>query len=130
MDLSHKAACEFWNQYSDKMIYRVVSFMEAVEFWTLDGNPQVEEAMEQLGKELEDLTNVSFEKIKKQDLFVSIGNAIYSGRNLRLMQAIDTAQPGSASKLLLPELHPLLQFVLLAMSRSNEGHKPFHTWRS
>ena len=100
-DLSHRACSEFWHQYSDHMIYRVITFMEAVEFWTLDGNPQVEEAINQLGKELDDLTNVSLEKLKKQDLFISIGNCIYSGRNLRLMQAVDTAQQGSASKLLI-----------------------------
>ena len=41
-DLSHDAVHKFWHEYEDPMIYRVISFMEGVEDWTLDGNPELE----------------------------------------------------------------------------------------
>ena len=44
---------EFWRNYEDPMIYRVVSFMESVEKWTIDGNPEVEKALQELGDALE-----------------------------------------------------------------------------
>ena len=35
-DLSHDGVHQFWKDYPDPMIYRVVSFMEGVEHWTVD----------------------------------------------------------------------------------------------
>ena len=32
---------EFWKNYEDPMIFRVIAFMESVESWTLDGNPEL-----------------------------------------------------------------------------------------
>jgi len=52
-DLSHKAAAEYWFGYADPMIYQVVTFLESVEGWTLDGNPDLEAANEHVGKELD-----------------------------------------------------------------------------
>ena len=33
------SAHEFWKNYDDPMIYRVISFMETAEDFTMDGNP-------------------------------------------------------------------------------------------
>lgn len=44
-DLSHEASAKYWFEYIDPMIYRVITFMESVEDWTLDGNPEFEKAM-------------------------------------------------------------------------------------
>lgn len=99
-DLSSKGVHQFWNQYQDKMIYRVVSFLEGVEHWILDGDPEIEADMEQLGKELDDVSKIDFGKLGHEDLFINICNAVSSARTLRLLQAIDTVHPGSASKLL------------------------------
>lgn len=92
------AAHEFWKNYDDPMIYRVVSFMETVENFTLDGNPSLEEAMTKLGDRLDELT--SFE-LGKENQFVTLCSHIKTSRILRLLQAIDTIDPGSASKLLM-----------------------------
>lgn len=100
-DLSHKAAAQYWHDYVDPMIYRVVTFMESVEDWTLDGNPQLEEAMNQLGQELDDLAKIDMNMFGQEDKFIRIVGNIKSGRGLRLLQAIDTAHPGSASKILI-----------------------------
>jgi intracellular multiplication protein IcmW len=100
-DLSHKAAAEYWHDYVDPMIYRVVTFMESVEDWTLDGNPELEAAIEQLGKELDDITSIDMNTLGQEDKFIRIVGNIKSGRGLRLLQAIDTVHPGSASKILI-----------------------------
>lgn len=89
---------EFWKNYDDPMIYRVISFMETAEDWTLDGNPSLEEIINKLGATLDELT--SFE-LGKEDQFVSLCSHIKTSRILRLLQAIDTIDPGSASKLLM-----------------------------
>lgn len=101
IDLSQKGAHEFWSQYENPHVYRVISFMEGVEKWTLDGEPSVEEALEKLGQELGNLQNVEMGQLGRQDLFIKIACHIKASRVLRILQAIDTAHPGSASKLLI-----------------------------
>lgn len=100
-DLSHKASAQYWHDYVDPMIYRVVTFMESVEDWTLDGDPQLEEAINQLGKELDDIESIDMSMFGQEDKFIRIVGNIKSGRGLRLLQAIDTVHPGSASKILI-----------------------------
>lgn len=92
------ASHEFWKNYDDPMIYRVITFLETVETFTLDGNPALEEKMKQLGEALDQLT--SFE-LGKEDQFVTLCSHLKTSRILRLLQAIDTIDPGSASKLLM-----------------------------
>jgi intracellular multiplication protein IcmW len=100
-DLSNKAVHEFWHQYKDKTIYRVIAFLEGVERWTIEGDPAFEAAMQGLGAELDDIGKIDLTKLGHEHQFITISNLISSGRVLRLLQAIDTAQPGSASKLLI-----------------------------
>lgn len=100
-DLSHEAAAQYWNEYIDPMIYRVVTFMESVEDWTLDGDPRFEEAMNQLGKELDDIASIDMNAFGEEEKFIRIVGNIKSGRGLRLLQALDTVHPGSASKILI-----------------------------
>lgn len=92
------SAHEFWKNYDDTMIYRVIAFMETVETFTLDGNPALEEELNKLGDELDELT--SFE-VSKEDQFITLCTHLKTSRILRLLQAIDTIDPGSASKLLM-----------------------------
>jgi intracellular multiplication protein IcmW len=89
---------EFWKNYDDSMIYRVISFMETAEDWTLDGTPALEQTITKLGDTLDELTNF---ELGKEDQFVSLCSHIKTSRILRLLQAIDTIDPGSASKLLM-----------------------------
>lgn len=89
---------EFWKNYDDPMIYRVITFLETAENFTLDGNPALEENMKKLGDALEEVTNF---ELGKEDQFVTLCSHIKTSRILRLLQAIDTIDPGSASKLLM-----------------------------
>ncbi len=100
-DLSHEASAKYWSEYIDPMIYRVITFMESVEDWTLDGNPEFEQAMTQLGKELDDIEKIDMGLLAEEEKFIRIVGNIKSGRGLRLLQAIDTVHPGSASRVLI-----------------------------
>lgn len=100
-DLSNKATHEFWSQYQDPMIYRVIAFMEGVEAWTYDGNPAIEDALNQLGKEFDDIASIDMSELGHEDLMIQFGNYLKTGRVLRILQAIDSVHPGSASKVLI-----------------------------
>ena len=54
------SAHQFWRHYEDPMIYRVISFMETVETFTMDGNPALEQAVDKLGTSLDEITNFDF----------------------------------------------------------------------
>ena len=97
-DLSTQGAHEFWKNYDDTMIYRVLSFMEAVEKWTIDGDPSIEAAMDKFGKSLEGVTKFD---LAHEDNYLNVGCYLHMSRVLRILQAIDTAHPGSASRLLM-----------------------------
>ncbi len=96
--LDLEASHEFWKNYDDPMIYRVIAFMETAEDWTLDGNPELEKVIADLGAAMDELTRF---ELGKEDQFVTLCAHIRSSRILRLLQAIDTIDPGSASKLLM-----------------------------
>ncbi len=96
--LDLESSHEFWKNYDDPMIYRVIAFMETAEGWSLDGNPQLEKIIDAIGSALDDLN--SFE-LGKEEQFVTLCAHLKSSRILRLLQAIDTIDPGSASKLLM-----------------------------
>lgn len=89
---------EFWKDYDDPMIYRVIAFMETAEDWAMDGHPGLERLIEKLGHLLDDLTSFDLSKEKQ---FITVCAHIKTSRILRLLQAIDTIDPGSASKLLM-----------------------------
>lgn len=96
LDLS--GSHEFWKNYEDPMIYRVIAFMETVENFTLDGTPALEQSMHRLGEALEELT--SFE-LSEEENFITLCSHLKTSRILRLLQTIDSIDPGSASKLLM-----------------------------
>src|SRR5579872_268554 len=92
------AAHDFWKNYQDPMIYRVIAFMESVEGWTLDGDPTLEQAITALGNNLDKITRF---ELSKEEQFIALCAHIKTSRILRLLQAIDTIDPGSASKVLM-----------------------------
>ncbi len=97
-DLSRKAVHEFWSGYQDNSVYRVICFLEGVETWTLDGNPDIEKALDELGSTLDSIGN--FDLGVQQDI-VSAGSHLTTGRILRLLQTLDAANPGAASRVLI-----------------------------
>lgn len=100
-DLSHEASAQYWFEYVDPMIYRVITFLESVEEWTSDGDPDLEKALKRLGQELDDIEKIDMGLLNQEDTFIRLVGNIKSGRGLRLLQAIDTVHPGSASRVLI-----------------------------
>lgn len=100
-DLSISGARQYWHDYEDPMIYRVITFMESIENWTLDGDPELEQAITRLGEELDDISKIDLSKLGHEPYFIRLACNIKSGRALRLLQAIDAVHPGSASRLLM-----------------------------
>jgi intracellular multiplication protein IcmW len=97
LDLSPEAVKEFWLIRHDNALWRIISSMEAVETWTLDGEPEFEAAVTKLCKTLENAEN--FELIQ-EDNFIKILTSLKASRALRLLQYLDSLKPGTASKLL------------------------------
>lgn len=100
-DLSHAGSSQYWFEYPDPSIYRVITFMESVEDWTLDGDPELETALRNLGQQLDNIAKLDLGKLALSDNFIRIIAYIKTGRGLRLLQALDTVHPGSASKILM-----------------------------
>ncbi len=97
-DLSHSAVHQFWRNYQDPTIYRIISFMEGVEDWTSDGDPELEEGLKALGKTLDNIENV---ELQQESLIVDLVTHIKTGRGLRLLMCLDNASPGAAAKVLM-----------------------------
>lgn len=97
-NLSHHDVHQFWKDYKDPIIYRVISFMESIEDWTLDGDPQLEAALQALGTILDDVGNID---LQQEDLIIELITHIRTGRGLRVLMALDNAYPGAAAKILM-----------------------------
>lgn len=95
--LSNKDSHKFWYEYPDPSIYRIISFMEGVEHWTLDGNTELEEAIAELGTTFDNIGNID---LQDEDKFIQVSSCIKIGRALRLLQCMDAAHPGAAAKIL------------------------------
>ncbi|HVE44595.1 MAG TPA: type IVB secretion system protein IcmW [Gammaproteobacteria bacterium] len=92
------SAHEYWKSFDDQTLYQVVTYMEAVETFTLDGNPELETALEKIGDALD---KISVFELNKEEQIVAMSAHLKTSRILRLLQAIDTIDPGSASKILI-----------------------------
>lgn len=99
-DLSSEVVSQFWYDFADPMIYRVVTFMDTVENWTHDGKPDFEDFISKLSEELSDFEKVDLSKLERQNLFIKIANHLHFSRALRFLHIIDGVHPGAASRLL------------------------------
>ena len=97
-DLSASASHQFWSDYQDDMIYRVIAFMESMEDWTLDGDSDLEEGLEQLGLELDNIGEI---EIQAEEQIMQLCSVIKTSRCLRLLMSLDMAYPGAAAKVLM-----------------------------
>jgi intracellular multiplication protein IcmW len=97
-DFSHQAVHQFWHDYEDSTIYRVITFMEGMEDWTSDGNPDLEEGLKKLGEALEDVGNID---LQLEDNIIKLATYVKTGRCLRLLMCLDQAYPGAAAKVLM-----------------------------
>lgn len=99
-NLSHEASAQYWSEFPDPSIYRVITFLESVENWTLDGDQELESNLKKLGDELDNIEQIDMDNLGHEDQFIQIIANIKTSRGLRLLQAIDSVHPGSASRVL------------------------------
>lgn len=100
-DLSHQASSEYWSQFLDSSIYRVICFLESVEDFTLDGDEELEKALQNLGQALDQVYFIDINQLKHEEIFIRLIANIKTSRGLRLLQALDQAHPGSASRVIM-----------------------------
>ena len=97
-DLSHQAVHQFWYEYQDPSIYRVITFMEGVEDWTVDDGTELDASLQQLGDILDNLGGV---ELSAEQEFIQLCASIKTGRCLRILMALDMAYPGAAAKVIM-----------------------------
>lgn len=97
-DLSVEGVHSFWRDYDKRVLYRIITSMESIEHWILDGDEGVEEGLNRLGRAIGKLRR--FEMGEEENLVTIVAN-LRSSRALRILQSLDAIQAGSASKLLL-----------------------------
>ena len=97
-DLSYQEVHQFWRDYQDPMIHRVITFMESVEDWTLDGDEALEAAIKKFGAVLDDIGNID---LQQENSMIEVLAHIKTGRGLRLLMCLDMAYPGAAAKVLM-----------------------------
>jgi intracellular multiplication protein IcmW len=97
-NLDLKSSHEYWKDYEDPMIYRVIAFMESVESFTLDGDDTIETMMHKIGMAFESIEKF---ELGKENEFIVMTTYLKISRVLRILQTIDTIEPGSASRLLM-----------------------------
>ncbi len=96
-DLSPESSHRFWFEYNDPAIYKAIGFLESVEEWTLENAENMKEGLTKLGQSLEIIGQIEF---PSEILFIKVGAFLKSSQILRMLQSLDTAHPGSASKVL------------------------------
>lgn len=101
-DLSHQASIEYWSQFIDPSIYRIICFLESVETQTLDGDNALEAAIMNLAKNLDaqQFQFIDINQLKHEEIFIQLIANIKTSRGLRLLQALDQVHSGSAFKII------------------------------
>lgn len=99
--LLSKDVHEFWNNYPDPLIYRVIMFMEAVEDYLDHTEPEFIAALEKLGRELDDISAVNFNEFADKEIQINIASQFKTGTALRFLHVMDSVHPGCASRLLM-----------------------------
>lgn len=95
-DLSRESVHAFWHEYDPRILYRIVSSIEACENW-VKTDPETQQLISDLGDILDgsaDLTELS------QETLVQLMTSVPFAQSLRLMHAIEGKKPGSISDIL------------------------------
>ncbi len=96
-DLGLEATQQYWKEY-DETIYQIIAFMESIEDFTHDGNPEVEASLAGLGKTLDHIGNID---LKEEEDFLTLVGHLKTGRGLRILMALENAFPGAAPNIIM-----------------------------
>lgn len=98
LDLKPDAVRDYWQEKHDYALYRIIEAMEGVEAWVVDGNPEVEAALDRL---IAALNKTQDYELHQEDALIQVLSSLKAARALRVLQFLDSLKPGSASKLLI-----------------------------
>ncbi len=97
-DLHIEAVHAFWDSYDRRVLYRVIAALESVETWAADLDPKIDTAIIKLGQAMDVVREVDFTGYEEK--IINILAYLRASRAIRILQAIDMLNPGSAAKLL------------------------------
>ena len=92
---------QYWQQRENKNLLRVITFMERVEDFTLDNDPQIEKGLKELGDNLERIHMVNLASLNIDKDLIHLLSCISTKRMLYIMKVLDKHHPGTASRLLM-----------------------------
>lgn len=96
VDISLEASHDFWSGFMDESVYRVIVLLESIETGLHDEDPAYEQSMRSLGDALDHIPA----GFAKPERVLNVLAHIRTSRYLRILQAMDSAEPGSASKVI------------------------------
>ena len=97
LDFSFISCHDYWSEYNESGLYHVIITMESMESWTLDGDIDLEMAVNTLAERLSRTT--AFE-IEYGAPLIEVISALRASRMFRIVQAVDQITPGTAKKLI------------------------------
>jgi|AntRauTorckE5430_2_1112549.scaffolds.fasta_scaffold00045_35 intracellular multiplication protein IcmW len=96
-DLSHEGSKQFWKEFMNGSIYKIIDFIEQTEDWVVSNDPKTIDALAQLSDYLEKADSKT-EFPQKQ--FIHICAYAHLSQKLKIMHTLDTIQPGLATQLI------------------------------
>ena len=97
VELNLTDSINYWANYPDKTIFRIIKHMEKSESWTFDGQESVEAAFDRLEAAMDQISGI---EITDQNEILAIIAYIKTSRYLKILQSMDIVNPGSAAKVI------------------------------
>ena len=97
-DISLSGAHDYWKNFQDDTVYRVIVLLESVERNYYDGNEAYEKAMSGLEDALSMMRNG--DDLKDRQAMLDVLAYTKTSRYLRILQVLDEVTPGAASRVI------------------------------
>jgi intracellular multiplication protein IcmW len=101
IDLSLNSTRKYWQSQEDSSLFKIITFIESVEKWTLDGEDSIENALNSLSDSFDNLPLVDIRELNIDEQIINILSYIKLGRAIRILQILDENNPGYSSRLIM-----------------------------